>query len=152
MLSKPSVDVVAIPIASPLLVGIYKEGKLIKEIKKDGLTSEILPEIFDEILKKYEIKHIIYSKGPGSYMSIKLSYVFFKTLEITKNIKFLAKDGFYFNNNAPIKAVGNSYFVKKEGIIAIEKNQKEGEFVLPETLNLKDFDEDTAPLYVLKAV
>jgi hypothetical protein len=52
----------------------------------------------------------------------------------------------------PIKAVGNSYFVKKEGIITLEKNLKEGEFKLPDKLNLEDFSKDCDPLYVLKAV
>ncbi len=152
LLQKPFVDVVAIPISKPLIVGIYKDKELIEEIKKEGMTSEVLPEIFDEILNKYEVEHIIYSKGPGSFMAIKLSYVFFKTLEITKGIKLLAVDGFYFNNNAPIKAVGNSFFVKKEGIITIEKNLKEGDFSLPKKLDFSDFNEDTSPLYVLKAV
>ncbi|QCT95371.1 hypothetical protein FE773_08660 [Caminibacter mediatlanticus TB-2] len=146
------VDIVAITISNPLLIGVYEDKKLIKIIKKEGKTSEILPEIFDELLKKYEIKNIIYSKGPGSYMSIKLSYLFFKTLEITKNINFLAKDGFYFNNNKPIKAVGNSYFIKKEGIILLEKNLEAGEFFLPQKLKIDDFSKDTSPLYVLKAV
>ncbi len=151
-MSKPLVDIVAITISNPLLIGVYEDKKLIKVIKKEGKTSEILPEIFDELLKKYEIKNIIYSKGPGSYMSIKLSYLFFKTLEITKNINFLAKDGFYFNNNKPIKAVGNSYFIKKEGIILLEKNLEAGEFFLPQKLKIDDFSKDTSPLYVLKAV
>ena len=152
MLSKPLVDVVAVTISNPLLIGIYENKKLKEVIKKEGKTSEILPVIFDNLLKKYNIKNIIYSKGPGSYMSIKLSYLFFKTLEITKNINFLAADGFYFNNNQPIKAIGNSFFVKKEGIISLEKNLKAGEFFLPDMLNLEDFSKDTSPLYVLKAV
>jgi hypothetical protein len=151
-LQKPLVDVVAIVISKPLKVGIYQNNKLIEVIQKDGLTSDILPVVFDEILKKYDINSIIYSKGPGSFMAIKLAYVFFKTLEIAKNIKFLAADGFYFNNNQPIKAVRKSFFVKKKGIISIEKNLEEGEFVLPEILNKKDFSNDTAPLYVLNAV
>jgi hypothetical protein len=151
-LQKPLVDVVAIVISKPLKVGIYQNNKLVETIEKEGLTSEILPVIFDEILRKYEINSIIYSKGPGSFMAIKLSYVFFKTLEITKNIEFLAADGFYFNKNQPIKAVGKSYFVKKEGIITLEKNLKEGEFFLPKVLNKKDFSDETAPLYVLNAV
>ena len=149
---KSLVDVVAIPISNPLKVGIYKDKKLIETIEKEGKTSDILPIIFYELLKKYEIKHIIYSKGPGSYMAIKLSYIFFKTLEITKNITFLAADGFYFNDNKPIKAVGNSFFVKKEGIITIEKNLKAGEFFLPKILNLDDFSKDTSPLYILNPV
>jgi tRNA threonylcarbamoyladenosine biosynthesis protein TsaB len=125
---------------------------LIETIEKEGFTSDILPIIFDEILKKYKINSIIYSKGPGSFMAIKLAFIFFKTLQIVKNIEFLAADGFYFNKNKPIKAVGKSYFVKKEGIITIKKNLKEGDFFLPEILNKNDFSKDTSPLYVLNAV
>ena len=145
------IDVVAIVISKPLKIGLYKDKKLFKEIIKDGLTSEILPEIFDEILKNYKIDSIIYSKGPGSFMAIKLSYIFFKTLQITNNIKLFGIDGFYFNNNKPIKAVKNSFFVKKEDIIALEKDKKEGEFFLPKTLKFNEFGDDE-PLYVIKAV
>jgi hypothetical protein len=151
-LQKPLVDIVAIVVSKPLKIGVYENNKLIETIEKEGLTSDILPIVFDELLKKYEINSIIYSKGPGSFMSIKLSYVFFKTLQIAKGIEFLAADGFYFNKNHPIKAVGKSYFVKKEGIITLKKNLKEGEFLLPEILNKKDFSKDTSPIYVLKAV
>ncbi len=151
-MQKRLVDIVAVVISNPLLIGVYENGKLIEKIQTQGMTSDILPSIFDTLLQKYEINSIIYSKGPGSYMSIKLAFVFFKTLEIVKNIKLLAADGFYFNQNRPIKAVGNSYFVKKEGIITLKKDEKEGEFYLPEKLKLEDFDEDNEPLYILKAV
>jgi len=151
-LQKRLVDIVAIVISKPLLIGVYENGKLIEKIEKEGMTSDILPLIFDNLLQKYQINSIIYSKGPGSYMAIKLAYVFFKTLEIAKNIKLLAADGFYFNKNKPIKAVGNSYFIKKEGIITLKKDEEAGRFYLPENLNFNDFDEDTEPLYILKAV
>jgi hypothetical protein len=151
-LQKPLVDIVAIVISKPMKIGVYKDNKLIEVIEKSGMTSDVLPALFDELLKKYEIDSITYSKGPGSFMAIKLAYVFFKTLEITKNINFLAVDGFYFNQNSPIKAVGNSFFVKKEGIISLEKDLKEGEFTLPKELKKEDFSKDTSPLYVLKAV
>ena len=151
-MQKPLVDIVAIVISKPMKIGVYKDNQLIEAIEKEGLTSDVLPKIFDELMKKYKINSIIYSKGPGSFMSIKLAYVFFKTLEITKDIAFLAADGFYFNKNSPIKAVGNSYFVKKEGIISIEKGLKEGEFFLPKVLKKEDFSNDTLPLYVLNAV
>jgi len=151
-LQKPSVSLVAIPIANPYLIGIYENKKLIKKLELTGKTSEILPKVFRELEQEFEIKRVIYAKGPGSYMSIKLSYIFFKTLEITKNIEFLAQDGFYFNNNSPIKAIGKNYFVKKEDIITLEKDKKEGVFKLPEYLNIKDFTIDTKPLYLLNAV
>ena len=151
-MQKPLVDIIAIVISKPLKIGIYENNRLIKAFKKDGLISDILPIIFEDILKKYKINSIIYSKGPGSFMAIKLSYVFFKTLEIAKGIEFLAADGFYFNKNKPIKAIGKSYFVKKEGIITLKKNCESGEFVLPEILNKDNFTKETTPLYVLNAV
>ena len=139
-------------IANPLQVGIYEDKQLIKSYSQTGKTSDILPIIFDELLKSYHINSIVYTKGPGSFMAIKLAYVFFKTLQITKNINFLATDAFYFNENKPIKAVGNSYFVKKKGIISLEKEKIEGEFTLPKNLNKNDFSEEVEPLYILKAV
>ncbi len=151
-MQKPSVDIVAITISSPLLIGIYENQKLIKTVKKEGKTSEILPLVFDRILKHYEVKHIVYSKGPGSYMAIKLSYLFFKTLEIAKNIKLLGAEGFEFNNNAPIKAVGNTFFVKKNGIISLEKSKTQGKFFLPEKIDIEKFNSDASPLYVLNPV
>jgi len=150
-LQKPSVDLVAVTISSPSLFGIYKQGKLIESIKKEGKTSDVLPVVFDELLKKYDIKRVIYTKGPGSYMAIKLSFVFFKTIEIAKGIKLLAADGFEFNQNQPIKAVGKSFFVK-DGIITIKKDLKAGEFSLPESLDKINFNEDISPLYILNPV
>ena len=151
-MQKPLVDIVAIIISKPVLIGVYINGKIKETIKKEGMTSDVLPEIFETLLKKYNISSIIYTRGPGSYMSIKLAYVFFKTLEITEGIKLLGAQGFYFNNNQPIKAAGNSYFVKKEGIITLEKNLKEGGFFLPENIDIDDFSEENEPLYILKAV
>ena len=151
-MQKPLVDIVAIVISRPLLIGVYENGELIETIEKEGMTSDVLPLVFDELLQKLRINSIIYSKGPGSFMAIKLAYVFFKTLEIVKDIKLFAQDGFYFNENTPIKAVRNSFFVKKEGIITLKKNEKEGEFKLPMRLKFDDFSEDAEPLYILKAV
>ncbi len=151
-MQKPSVDIIAITISSPLIIGVYENGFLLKEIKKAGKTSDILPEIMEKLLKEYNIKHIIYTKGPGSYMAIKLSFVFFKTLEIVKNIKLLGAEGFEFNNNQPIKAVGNTFFVKKDGIISLEKSKTQGEFYLPEKIDIKRYGADISPLYVLNPV
>ena len=151
-MQKSSVDLVAITISSPALFGIYKDNKLVEEIKKEDKTSEILPVIFEELMKKYNIKRIIYTKGPGSYMAIKLSYIFFKTIEIAKGIKLLAADGFEFNQNKPIKAAGRSFFVKNNGIITLKKDLKAGEFSLPSNLEKINFNEDTSPLYILNPV
>jgi len=151
-LQKSSVDLVAITISSPALFGIYKNNQLIEEIKKEGKTSDILPVVFEELLNKYYIKRVIYTKGPGSYMAIKLSYIFFKTMEIAKGIKLYGAEGFEFNQNRPIKAAGASFFVKNNGIITLKKDLKAGEFFLPKNLKDINFNEDTSPLYILSPV
>jgi len=146
------IDIVIIPMSKPMLIGLYKDGKLFEEIKTDKMTSDFLPSFFDEILKKYEIKNIIYANGPGSYMAIKLVYIFLKTLQITKDINILSTDGFYFNQNSPIKAIGNRYFVKENDTITMKESNEVGKFELPEVLKYSDFSKDIEPIYILNAV
>jgi tRNA A37 threonylcarbamoyladenosine modification protein TsaB len=147
--------VLVISIANPILVGIYdNNNQLIKQISKEGKTSDILPLIFEDILNQFDIKELFYVNGPGSYMSIKVSYVFLKTLSIIKELKFFGAEGFYFNNNSPIKALGKKYFFKKEDSIEIDflNDCKIEEFSLPKVLDNTIFKEDAKPLYVLPAV
>jgi len=146
------IDIVIIPISKPLKIGLYKDGELFEEIEADKMTSDFLPFFFDEILKKYKIKNIIYANGPGSYMAIKLTYIFLKTLQITQNIDILAQDGFYFNQNSPIKAIGNRYFVKENDTITIKEANLDKEFELPKKLNYSDFTKEISPIYILNAV
>ena len=146
------IDIVIIPMSKPLKIGLYKDGELFEEIKADKMTSDFLPIFFDGILKKYNIKNIIYANGPGSYMAIKLTYIFLKTLQITKNINILAQDGFYFNQNSPIKAIGNRYFVKENDTITIKEANPSKEFELPKKLVYSDFLEEISPIYILNAV
>ncbi len=148
-------EVFVISISNPLLIGIYKDKKLIQEIKQEGMTSDILPLLFKEILNKYDLKGIYYVNSPGSYMSIKVSYIFLKTLSITKKIPFFASVGFNFNNNSPIKALGKKYFIKENDIIKVDfldNDIKIHDFKLPNSLDNKLFSEKTLPIYNLPAV
>ncbi|NPA29226.1 MAG: hypothetical protein GXO33_03480 [Epsilonproteobacteria bacterium] len=138
-----------------LLLGLYEKGRLIKRYEHEGKTSEILPGLLEEILALYHIDTLYYAKGPGSFMALKILYVTFKTLSVALNIPLFAADAFAFNNGAPIRAVGRSCFVKKEGKIEIAKGEAcagEGRFALPERLNEVVFDTETEPMYVLPAV
>ncbi len=147
--------VLVISIANPIAIGIYKDEKLVKTILQDGKTSDVLPMIFDKILKEYNIKEILYVNGPGSFMAIKVAYIFLKTLSIVNNILVKASDGFNFNNNSPIKALGKKYFFKsKDGKIDINflEDKKLEDFKLPQVLDMKIFSEDSLPNYNLPAV
>ncbi|RXK00578.1 hypothetical protein CRV02_09390 [Arcobacter sp. CECT 8989] len=149
------IEVLVISISNPLLLGIYKNKELIKELEIEGMTSDVLPVTFEKIINEYEISRISYVNTPGSYMAIKVAYVFLKTLAITKNIELMACSGFEFNNNSPIKALGKKYFINSdEGIKVdfLDKDTKIADFKLPKQLKQIDFSEETLPIYNLPAV
>lgn len=88
-------------------------------------------------------------------MSIKISYIFLRTIAITHDIPLFATGGFTFNDNNPIKATGALYFMKKDGKILTKKitaSQMPKDFILPQILEMKHFSKDVEPLYVLPAV
>ena len=149
------IEALVITISNPLLIGIYENKKLIKEYKLDGKTSDLLPSLFQELLKEFEIKTIIYVNSPGSFMAIKVAYLFLKTLSISKNIKFLSSDGFEFNQNSPIKALGKKYFIKDGNKIKVDFLEKDciiHDFKLPLCIEKINFNEETLPIYNLPAV
>lgn len=148
-------DILVISVSSPLLIGLYEDNKLIKTYENNGKTSDVLPSIFTEILKEYELKDIYYVNAPGSYMAIKVAYVFLKTLTITKKIKLFATKGFHFNENSPIKALGKKYFHNINNKIVIDflkEDIKLNSFKLPQNIDKKIFNENTVPEYNLPAV
>lgn len=166
-----------ISLTSPLLVGIY-EDKLVENTGSVGLskttqstmiesvesyekTSDILPLIFKNILETYKIKNLYYATGPGSFMAIKITYIFLRTLSIVNNIELFGSIGFNFNQNSPIKANGSKYFILNENNSDIElfnfnfieeNNIKINNFMLPKILDKNIFSKNNKPLYVLPAV
>ncbi len=148
-------DAIVIALGTPVCVGVYNEqGELVEEIVSDGVGSDVLPLIFEGLLKKYTFRRFVYANGPGSFMGIKVTYLFLKTLGIVENIPLFAIDGFFFNNNSPIKAVGKLYFVKNSEVISLlplEAPSVNG-FILPKTIDAKNFQCDNAPHYGIDAV
>lgn len=119
---------VIISLSTPILVGIYEDDILINTIKSKLKTSEALLPILEDIFNKYNIIEIIYANGPGSYMAIKITYIILKTIQIIKNIPIKSCSAFEFNDNKPIKAMGNLYFIKEKETIITKK--------LTETINM----------------
>jgi len=149
------IEVLVISISNPILVGVYKNKKLIMAHKDEGKTSEVLPKIFNVILKEHTIAGLYYVSSPGSYMSIKVSYVFLKSLSIVKDIELKATLGFYFNKNSPIKALGKKYFFYRNNEVEIDSLKSTDilrEFTLPEVLDESIFSSDALPKYNLPAV
>lgn len=149
------IEILVITISNPLLIGIYKDKELIEKIELDGLTSDKLPLLFKDLVEKYDIKSISYVNTPGSFMSIKIAYIFLKTLCQIKNIDFLAIDGFTFNQNSPIKALGKKYFIKESDSIKVDflpEFCKIQDFKLPNSIKNIEFSKNTLPIYNLPAV
>lgn len=149
------IEILVITISNPLLIGIYKDKELIEKIELDGLTSDKLPLLFKDLVEKYDIKSISYVNTPGSFMSIKIAYIFLKTLCQIKNIDFLAIDGFTFNQNSPIKALGKKYFIKESDSIKVDflpEFCKIQDFKLPNSIKNIKFSKNTLPIYNLPAV
>jgi len=141
-------------ISTPLTLGIYRDGLLVEKIESDQKISEVLLKIITEVLHRYPVKKILYTNGPGSYMSIKLTYIILKTIEIVKKIPFAACSAFEFNEGKPIKAIGKLYFVKKESGITTQRFEEllPQDFTLPFSLETLPIAEHSVPDYSLPAV
>lgn len=148
------VDVLAITLTSPILIGIYEDQKLIEVIQSEEKSSDVLPLLFRDILKKYDVQKLFYANGPGSFMAIKVAYIFLKSISIIKKIPLLATDAFYFNQNQPIKAIAKLYFVKLASEIKTQKLETvpEAAFSLPDVLDYNEFSTNTTPLYMIGAL
>ena len=151
---KEEVELLVIALSSPIYIGVYKEQKLIKTIKSDEKSSEILPLLFEEIMKEYDVKSLFFANGPGSFMAIKVTYIFLKSLSILKKIPLFATSAFNFNENTPIKAIGKLHFVKVASEIKTQKLETapEVKFTLPTQLDYSEFTSNATPLYIIGAV
>jgi len=145
---------VVISLTSPLHVGIYEHHNLIDAHTTHEQTSEGLPKVFEILLQTYTPKRLFFARGPGSFMSIKISYIFLKTLSIAFGIPLYASDGFTFNEGRPIKALRQLYFVKCDGEIETRNFElpQEQHFKLPQILDENSFSDANEPLYMLPAV
>ncbi len=148
------VDLVLITLTSPIKIGIYEESMLIETIESSGKSSDVLPTIFQDLMRKYTIEKLFYANGPGSFMAIKVAYIFLKSLSILKDIPLFATDAFYFNENEPIKAIGKLHFVKVASEIKTQKLETvpEVNFTLPDVLDYNEFSKNATPLYMIGAV
>ena len=147
------VEILVVALTTPVLIGIYENGNLIKKFtsNENEKAGDFLITKFDEILKNYEIKSVIYANTPGSFMGIKLSYIILKTLSLTLNFPLFALSGFELNNFSPIRANKNLSFVYKNGEILLEKAEPMP-LNLPQNLSNLNKNSDILPNYIIGAV
>ncbi|MBC8237088.1 MAG: hypothetical protein H8E76_02545 [Helicobacteraceae bacterium] len=148
------VDVLLVALSSPIQIGIYEDNRLIETIVSDKKSSDVLPILYKQIFDSYCVEKLFYANGPGSFMAIKVAYIFLKSLSILKKKPLFATDAFYFNKNQAIKAIGKLCFVKIGSEITTQKLEivPEASFTLPDVLDYNEFTQTAAPLYSIGAV
>ena len=136
------------------MIGVYEDSELIESITSELKTSEVLLPLIKECLDRYDISTMIYTRGPGSYMAIKLTYIILKTMEIMRGIKCVGCSGFALNGGEPIKAIGNLYFIKEKETIITKKYEQpvNVKFTLPQSIQDLELDEESTPDYKIPAV
>lgn len=150
----PNYTYLIISVASPLQIGIYKNNILIDTLESSQKNSEVLLKLLYEAMQSYRPSQIIYTRGPGSFMGTKLTYITLKTIEIVEGITCRGCSAFALNGGLPIKAVGNLYFFKQKETIITQKSENhiKSSFQLPKDLKTVPLDEVCVPEYSIPAV
>ena len=151
---RKNVDVLLIALSSPIQIGIYEDQKLIDSISSTEKSSDVLATVYKNIFDTYNVEKLFYANGPGSFMAIKVAYIFLKSMSILKKIPLFATDAFYFNQNQPIKAIGKLCFVKMNSEIKTLKLETvpQVNFTLVDVLDYNEFNDESTPLYSIGAV
>lgn len=145
-------DIILFSSSEPFIAGLYKEQKKTETFVSEKKTSDALLDFYTAFIQDHLIQTIYFSKGPGSFMSIKLTYVFLKTLALTKDIKLQAAEAFVFSATGSVPASKNSSFLKKEGTITLLKEKMDHKISLPEIIDPALFDDTIEPFYFLPPV
>ncbi len=154
-------DLALISLGEGVLLGVYQNNFLCASYTSKSKTSEALVEVFSQLFKDFKnptlpaIKGVYYAKGPGSFTSLKLTHVFLHTLALIHDFELYSTTGFDFNDNTPILAYANKYFVSKEReSLSDFKDLKIApkDFMLPPFLEKDKFTQLNTPFYILSPI
>ncbi len=156
-------DLALISLGERVLLGVYQNNSLKASYTSKAKTSEALVEVFLQLFKDFKnlypaspvIKGVYYAKGPGSFTSLKLTHVFLHTLALIHDFELYSTTGFDFNDNTPILAYANKYFVSKERESLTDfKDLKivPKDFMLPSFLEKDKFTQLNTPFYILPPI
>ncbi|MCQ2782856.1 tRNA (adenosine(37)-N6)-threonylcarbamoyltransferase complex dimerization subunit type 1 TsaB [Helicobacter pylori] len=154
-------DLALISLGERVLLGVYQNNFLCASYTSKSKTSEALVEVFSQLFKDFKnsnlpaIKGVYYAKGPGSFTSLKLTHVFLHTLALIHDFELYSTTGFDFNDNTPILAYANKYFVSQERESLTDfKDLKIApkDFKLPSFLEKDKFTQLNTPFYILPPI
>jgi tRNA A37 threonylcarbamoyladenosine modification protein TsaB len=150
-----NVTVLLISAAKPCFFALYDEnGEMIEQESCDKPLTESLYVLMSAAERRYSIKRVLYVNGPGSFMGLKLGFVFMRTFALAREIDFAACDSFAITGGAPVFSHKNRWFVKNGSSIELIRfeNPPENRLIPPKKLNMANFSGDTTPCYLLPAV
>ncbi len=154
-------DLALVSLGDGVLLGVYQNNFLCASYTSKSKTSEALVEVFSQLFKDFKnptlpaVKGVYYAKGPGSFTSLKLTHVFLHTLALIYDFELYSTTGFDFNDNTPILAYANKYFVSKEReSLSDFKDLKIApkDFMLPPFLEKDKFTQLNTPFYILPPI
>ncbi|WP_181356951.1 tRNA threonylcarbamoyladenosine biosynthesis protein TsaB [Helicobacter pylori] len=154
-------DLVLISLGDGVSLGVYQNNFLCTSYTSKSKTSEALVGVFSQLFKDFKnptlpaIKGVYYAKGPGSFTSLKLTHVFLHTLALIHDFELYSTIGFDFNDNTPILAYANKYFVSQERESLTDfKDLKIApkDFKLPSFLEKDKFTQFNTPFYILPPI
>ncbi|GAA7437194.1 tRNA (adenosine(37)-N6)-threonylcarbamoyltransferase complex dimerization subunit type 1 TsaB [Helicobacter pylori] len=154
-------DLVLVSLGGGVSLGVYQNSFLCTSYTSKSKTSDALVEVFSQLFEDFKnpilpaIKGVYYAKGPGSFTSLKLTHVFLHTLALIYNFELYSTTGFDFNDNTPILAYANKYFVSKEtGSLTDFRDLRivPKDFILPPFLEKGKFTQLNTPFYILPPI
>lgn len=152
-MSLPKVTLLLLTIAKPTVVALYDENnRFLKSYAFEEKITDGLYKTVKEIERSFEIVRVAYANGPGSFMGLKLGYVFLQTYSAVRDIPFVATESFTFADK--IHSNGKRWFVKSvDSVDLIVLDDSPIDMPnLPERLDLMLFSDSVEPNYILPAV
>ncbi len=152
---KEPVTLLLLSVASPIQIGLYdRSGQRIEAFSYEQKASAVLYSAFEAIEGRFEITALAYARGPGSFMGLKLGFVFLRSYAIVKGLPMYAADSFLFNEGAPIGASRSRSYVKEGDRISIRRLESppKSAMALPDRLDWSAMDAPLEPLYIQPAV
>ena len=134
-------------LCSPTQIGVYKNGKLSYALRSEEKAGDYLACAFSDILQKEKkIDEILYANGPGSFLGLKLAYLFLSALAMTQAVNFFAIDIFEITREVP--ANKGFVFIKNKGSISTVSGSLSC-ILLPKHIDNLSKSSDLEPFYFL---
>ena len=152
---KEPVTLLLLSAQTPLCVGLYDaSGVLVRRYERTGQISQVLYPLFREIGAEFEVVALAYARGPGSFMGLKLGFVFLRSFAIAKKIPMRSASSFFFSAGAPIVATRHSAYLLSDDKISLCRLESapENRMQLPKRVDFEALDEPLEPLYIQPAV